>query len=107
MVPDFSRFYEINLPLRKLSRVVLPAPDAPMILKNWPGRTEPLTPSRIVLGSTSGFLPQHPAFGTVVILISFQEIWTGTLLGFDEEEGMSLAWSSDTLFEVSILSIIK
>ena len=73
MVPVFSRFYDINLPLRKLSKVVFPAPEAPMILKNCPGRTDPLTPSKMTLGSRSDFFPQHPAFGTVVMVISFQD----------------------------------
>ena len=32
--PVFFRFAEISRPDKKLSRVVLPAPDAPMIARN-------------------------------------------------------------------------
>ena len=73
--PIFSSFWEIKRPDKKLRRVVLPAPEAPMMLKNCPGKTDPLTPSRMTFGSRSFFLPQQPACGFVLITTSFQLSW--------------------------------
>jgi len=43
------------------------------MLKNYPGIADPLTPSRITLGSPTPFLPQHPVLGRAIILTSVQE----------------------------------
>jgi len=68
--PVFFKFCEINLPDKKLRRVVLPAPDAPIMLKNCPGKTVPETLFKMTLGSASfGFFPQHPAFGRALMLM--------------------------------------
>lgn len=83
--PFFDRFYEIKRPERKLSSVVLPAPDAPMIERNWPGLTQPDTPSRIILrGPLGSARLQQPPCGTVAIFTSYQLSWTGTRVLFTE-----------------------
>jgi len=57
--------------------VVLPAPDAPMIETNSPGKTEPCTSLMMVRSFPPGkILPQQPLGASATIFISCHEIET-------------------------------
>lgn len=77
IVPYFYSPVEINLPDKKFSKVVFPAPDAPIIDTNSPGKTDPLI-SLIIERSLDSWitLPQHPLGASATILILCQEIET-------------------------------
>ena len=70
--PPKIRLADANLPERWFNRVVLPAPDAPIILMKSPGFAHPDTPLRITLGSSFDFFPHFPGGGAAEITISCQ-----------------------------------
>jgi len=59
MEPVFYKFWEISRPDKKFSKVVLPAPEAPIMAKNCPGMIVPDTPLIISFGSLSASLALH------------------------------------------------
>lgn len=84
IVPVLVKFYEISRPERKFSSVVLPAPEAPIIAKNWPGMTVPLTPLIISFDSLGAFFPLHlPLGGSAVMRMSDQVIYIGFFVLLD------------------------
>jgi hypothetical protein len=74
MVPDLVKLFEMRRPLKWFSKVVLPAPEAPIILMNYPGSAHPLTPSKIIFEGPVPFLQHFPGAGSAVILMSLHEI---------------------------------
>jgi len=77
IVPYFYNPLEINLPDKKFNKVVFPAPEAPIIETNSPGKTDPLISLIIVRSFSPGItLPQHPLGASATILISCQDIET-------------------------------
>ena len=60
-MPSLSNPVEIKRPDKWLSNVVFPAPEAPTILKNFPGLAAPETLLRIVVFLNVFVpVPQHP-----------------------------------------------
>jgi hypothetical protein len=73
--PLLRRLFDMSLPERWFNRVVLPAPEAPIILMNCPGRADPLMPFKIFFTSPTPYehaiVTPHAGLEYYVPILSF------------------------------------